>query len=132
MSDNNQKFTPKEQEAIASFEEVITNRGASIMDKQIAEARLYDLKKSKEPEPHKHKQRIQGEREDQGGSDHNMFHNDEAFERYEMGGHQRHEPGNKGDDVAAKNYQSVRMNHKARGTSKQKAEETAAGDLHFE
>ncbi|CAA7266196.1 unnamed protein product [Cyclocybe aegerita] len=130
MSENGQKFTPKEQEAIASFEEIINSRGPSGMEKQIAEARLHDLKKSKEPEPHKHKQCIQRESEERGGSEYNMFRNDEAFERYEMGGHQRDEPGNKWDNTAGKNYHSVRMNHKARGTAKQKAEETAAEDIH--
>jgi len=52
-----------------------------------------------------------------------MFHNDEAFERYEMGGHQRPQPGghNKAEEAAQNDYRSLKMNHKVRGTTKSAA-----------
>ncbi|KAF4612893.1 hypothetical protein D9613_011115 [Agrocybe pediades] len=128
---SNQKFTAKEQQEIQHLQEVI-NSGAktSVNEKQIAEAKLYDLEKSKEPAPHNHKHRVQG---DVGGetkvTSSNMMHNDEAFEKFEMGGDSSYHrgSGSAGSKVlnqAASDQQSVLMNHKASGHAKERSNET--------
>ena len=65
-----------------------------------------------EPEPHNHSHRIRGLTEASlGRADFNMFHNDEAFERYEMGGHQRPHSGghNKSEEMAQNRIKSIKM-----------------------
>ncbi|TFK29485.1 hypothetical protein FA15DRAFT_700081 [Coprinopsis marcescibilis] len=65
--------------------------------------------------------------EDSGRADSNVFHNDEAFERYQMG------QGNKSSWQGSK--PSVKFNHHARGGAKEKAEnptkESLAEELDF-
>ncbi|KAF8964730.1 hypothetical protein BDZ97DRAFT_1757649 [Flammula alnicola] len=122
---NAEKFTPKELEEIASLKETINSRGSSRMEKDIAGAKLDALEASKAPPPHMHRHRLHGV-DDEEGTTHNLFHNDEAFERFEMGGDQPHgkSSGSKVHNQAAADYRSVKSNHKARGTVKEKAEDT--------
>lgn len=99
------------------------------MDKQIAEAKLDDLVKSKgthslshnrsiepvcslyllEPLPHNRRHRIAPLEDESGVGSNTLFRQDEAFEKYEMGGDQRPPPGSKVENQAASDMQSVRL-----------------------
>jgi hypothetical protein len=55
-----------------------------------------------------HKDRLSGT-EEEARSNTNMFHNDEAFERYEMGGDQPPGPGSKVRNQAESDFHSIKF-----------------------
>lgn len=57
--------------------------------------------------PHVHKHRLHGVPKEEGPET-NTFRNDEAFERYEMGGAQPHEKGSKVRNQAEADYMSIK------------------------
>ncbi|KDR77254.1 hypothetical protein GALMADRAFT_246558 [Galerina marginata CBS 339.88] len=107
------------------------NRGSSKIEKEIAEAKLDVILKSKEKPPHNRRHRI-ASLETEGSGSSNIFNDDITFEKYEMGNDGKKEKGSKArnDDVA-----SVKFNHKARGSAKEKIENEAGKDqmdnIHF-
>ncbi|PPR03398.1 hypothetical protein CVT24_012523 [Panaeolus cyanescens] len=135
------KFTPKEQQRISTLESQINNPKLSTIERQIADAELSALKTSKMPPSHNHKHRMQGGAGAQsdieqipvqkrgnnvtavGKKDHDMFHNDEAFERYEMGGDRGNPPTRQTEKRGISDWESLRFNHHARGGQKMRAED---------
>ncbi|PPQ92203.1 hypothetical protein CVT25_008977 [Psilocybe cyanescens] len=141
------QFSDEEQREIECLERTMQNPGSSRLEQQIAKAKLDSLKHSKvlevliiisEPPPHNHKHRMRGA-EEAGSDGSNIYHNDEAFERFAMGEDEHTLTGPRANQPAA-NRQSVKMSeyspvncntnfdviaasdHKARGTAKMKAE----------
>ncbi|KAF8153076.1 hypothetical protein B0H34DRAFT_861273 [Crassisporium funariophilum] len=127
-NDDHKKYSGKEQGEIKELQETIKSHGSSNLQKEIAQAKLDDMEASKQPPAHMHKHRIQGESEEAGGVDRsnaNIFHNDEAFERFEMGGEK---PSGKKPLEGAAEWRSIKMNHKAPGGAKRKAGERLERD----
>ncbi|KIM41470.1 hypothetical protein M413DRAFT_445468 [Hebeloma cylindrosporum] len=122
MASSQSVFTPKEQREIEELEQAKKNPKLSKIEQQIAEAKLQDIRASKASPPHVHKHRFTGALEEEGPET-NMFRNDEAFERFEMGGEKHHEKGSKVRNQAEGDYLSVKHNHKTKGTTKEKADE---------
>ncbi|KAF5325426.1 hypothetical protein D9619_009768 [Psilocybe cf. subviscida] len=125
-SQNEMKLSHHEQEEVNKFQQVINDRGSSEMQKQIAQAQLDDLERSKRPPPHNHRHKIHGDEELNDQTERknfDAFHNDEAFERYQMGANQAKSGGSKNANSNNAEVASVKFNHKARGSSKTQAEE---------
>ncbi|KAF8909668.1 hypothetical protein CPB84DRAFT_1765152 [Gymnopilus junonius] len=113
------KFSAKEREEIETLQSIMSSRGSSNMQRDIAEAKLDDLVNSKEPEPHNRRHRIVPLEET--GGDSRIFSKDEAFERYEMGGHNDEHKGSKNLSQGEGDFYAVKNNHKASGHRKASA-----------
>uniref|UniRef100_A0A8H7XUC8 Uncharacterized protein n=1 Tax=Psilocybe cubensis TaxID=181762 RepID=A0A8H7XUC8_PSICU len=116
----NTQFSQKERQEIDTLKHTMQDPGSSRLEQQIAEAKLDALKQSKEPAPHMHKHRVHGA-EGEGTDGSNIYHNDEAFERFAMGERDSAPTGPRANQPAADRH-SIKMNHKVRGTTKEKAE----------
>ncbi|KAF9485634.1 hypothetical protein BDN70DRAFT_870932 [Pholiota conissans] len=114
------EFTDKEIEEIQRLQGTIDSRGASKMEKQIAEATLESIARAKQPPAHNRRHRINSLEEESARGSGNIYRQDEAFEKYEMGNDQSARPENMAEHQAVGDLHSVKFNHKARGTAKAK------------
>ncbi len=120
------QFTTKESNEISRLQEKITSNTSSALEVQIAQAQLDELRRSKgayffsspfpscklsyhylEPTLHNHKHNLRGVGE-VGSGNSNIFHDDEAFERYNMGAAVGHHPGSKVANQAAADRASIK------------------------
>lgn len=134
MSDS--EYSTQEKQRVARLQEILNSSKSSELEQQIAEAELNDMHIAKggynfglpfvgiscydskhsltsiEREPHTSKYSGSGSSNEQGGSDDNIFHNDEAFERFEMGGNQKKKSSGRHsgpEERAANDFRSVKM-----------------------